>query len=550
MLSELLIRSFAVIDELRIPLGAGLSVVTGETGAGKSLLVDALGLALGNRADASVIRTGADAAEIVATFHLEPEHSAQAWLQAHDLGGDQGDCIIRRIVGQDRSRAFINGTPVPVQQLRELGEFLIDLHGQHEHHALMRKDAQRALLDAYAQAKPEAQALAETMTALQAARAHQRRFIEDAQQRKARASLLHYQLEELESLEPHAGEWETLNATEKRWAHAQELATGITDLVGLLAEGDQALGPNLEAAIAQVRALIRHEPRLAEVEGLLASAAVEINEAAAALNRVGASLESEPTDLPALTARVSRWHELARKHRVPPEELSALWLTLRAEHDTLQDDDDQLAALAAEVERRAKEAEHYAQVLTEKRRRAQPRLSAAVSEEMQRLGLGRARFGVALEPIELSAGGCETVEFLVSPADDAPLKPITKIASGGELSRISLALQVVLADVAAGPTLVFDEVDVGIGGAVAEIVGLRLHELAKTRQVLCITHLPQVAAQGDNHLLVAKAETDGRTLSSVEVLTQARRIEEIARMLGGVAINARTRALARDMLRG
>lgn len=550
MLSELLIRSFVVIDELRIPLGPGLSVVTGETGAGKSLLVDALGLVLGARADAGVVRPGADTAEVTATFEIGPQSAIGRWLAEREIGADDGQCIVRRVIAPDRSRAFINATPVPLQQLRELGELLVDLHGQHEHQALMRKDAQRALLDAYARAEPEARALAAAVFALQSARARHQTLQAASEERKARASLLRYQLDELEGLAPQAGEWQDLNATERRLAHAQELMSGITELVTTLAEGDQALSSGLERATGALRQLARHEPRLTEIAGLLESAAVEIAEAAVGLNRIAGRLESEPVDLPALESRVARWHDLARKHRVPPEELPELWARLSVEHGSLQGDEEAIAALTLEIAGYEREARELAQALSAKRREAAPILARAVTDEMGRLGLGAARLEIALNPEELSANGCEGVEFLVAPAPDAPMKPLAKVASGGELSRISLALQVVLADVCAGPALVFDEVDVGIGGAVAEIVGLRLHELAKTRQVLCITHLPQVAAQGDTHLLVEKGQTEGRTISSVEVLTQARRIEEIARMLGGIAVSARTRALARDMLRG
>lgn len=550
MLSELLIRSFVVIDELRIPLGPGLSVVTGETGAGKSLLVDALSLVLGARADGGVVRPGADTAEVTATFEIDPESAVRRWLAERDFGTNDGQCIVRRIIAPDRSRAFINATPVPLQQLRELGELLVDLHGQHEHQALMRKDAQRALLDAYAHAEPEARALGETVAALQSTRARHQALQAASEQRKARASLVRYQLDELEGLAPGAGEWQDLNATERRLAHAQELTSGITDLVTTLTEGDQALSSGLERASGTLRQLTRHEPRLAEIAGLLESAAVEIAEASVGLNRIASSLESEPVDLPALESRVARWHDLARKHKVPPEELPALWTRLSTEHESLQGDEDAITELVEEIAGHERAATELAHALGAKRREAAPVLARAVTDEMGRLGLGAARFEIALNPETLSANGCEGVEFLVAPAPDAPLKPLARVASGGELSRISLALQVVLADVCAGPALVFDEVDVGIGGAVAEIVGLRLQELAKTRQVLCITHLPQVAAQGDTHLLVEKAQTEGRTMSSVEVLTQARRIEEIARMLGGIAVNARTRALARDMLRG
>ena len=548
MLSELLVRSFAVIDELRIPLGLGLSVVTGETGAGKSLLVDALGLAVGERAEAGLVRTGAEFAEIVASFEIAPESRASAWLKEQDLATFGHECIIRRLIGQDRSRAFINATPVPLQRLRELGELLIELHGQHEHQTLMRRETQRDLLDAYAKAEPERLALKQAVETLHACQTQLQTIREAANQRSARESLLRYQIEELQSLHPEAGEWESLNVTQTRLAHAQELGSGITSLIERLVDGDQTLAQSLEDALSQLRLLMRHEPQLAEVEALLTSATVEIAEAGLTLNRIGAGIETEPADLPAIEVRLGRWHELARKHRVVPDELPTLWATLKAEHDALQHEEGAMAALEAAIAGHHKEALTHAHKLTEKRRAAEPALSAAVTDEMHRLGLGAGRFAVALTSETLTTTGCEGIEFLVSPATDSPFKPLAKIASGGELSRISLALQVVLADVCVGPTLVFDEVDVGIGGAVAEIVGQRLHELAQSRQVLCITHLPQVAAQGDTHLLVHKGLSDGRTMSSVEVLARAARVEEIARMLGGVAITARTRALAQDML--
>ncbi len=548
MLTELWVRSFAVIDELRMSLGSGLSVVTGETGAGKSLLVDALGLAVGERAEAGLIRAGAESAEIVASFELDERDAANLWLQSHDLSTDSGECIIRRIIAPDRSRAFINATPVPLQRLRELGDLLLDLHGQHEHQTLLRRETQRDLLDAYAGAEPERQALAQAFDLL---REHQNRLLavrEQAAGRSARESLLRYQIEELQALEPEVGEWESLNVSQKRLAHAQELAAGIVALIERLSEGDQALGQALEDSLSQLRILTRIEPQLAEVEALLTSAAVEISEAARTLNRVGSQGDNDPIDLPAIETRLGRWHELARKHHTAPDKLPELWATLKTEHELLQSEEDSMGALETDIARYEEQALIHAKDLSRKRRKAEAALSAAVTEEMQSLGLGAGRFSVALSPEPLSATGEESIEFLVSPAPDSPFKPLAKTASGGELSRISLAIQVVLADVSLGPTLVFDEVDVGIGGAVAEIVGQRLYKLARKRQVLCITHLPQVAAQGDTHIVVHKNLNDGRTMSSAEILTPAARVEEIARMLGGIAINAHTRALARDML--
>lgn len=548
MLTELLIRSLAVIDELRLPLGTGLSIVTGETGAGKSLLVDALGLVLGDRADAGLVRSGDEHAEIIASFELPPNSSAQAWLDENSLATSGHECIIRRLIGADRSRAFINATPVPLQRLRELGEMLIDLHGQHEHQTLMYRDAQRELLDAFAQAAPERAALNLSVTNLHQAKARLQKLQAESADRAARESLLRYQLDELHTLQPEVGEWEQLNTTQKRLAHAQELGSGITALIETLTDGEQALIATLEGALSELRQLARHDPRLKEVEALLASAAVEVSEAGLSLNHIAAEVEAEPADLPALEGRLTRWHELARKHKIAPEELPALWERLKTECDGLQQEEGVIAVLEKELTSLEKECLVHARRLTVKRGEASTTLASAVTEEMQRLGLGTGRFSIALTPEALTINGAENVEFLVSPAPDSPFKPLAKVASGGELSRISLAIQVVLADVCVGPTLVFDEVDVGIGGAVAEIVGQRLRELARKRQVLCITHLPQVAVQGDSHLLVCKETLEGRTISSVRILTRAARVEEIARMLGGIAVNARARALAREML--
>lgn len=550
MLTVLEVRSLAVIDELRVSLPAGLTVVTGETGAGKSLLIDALALVTGERADAGIVRDGAEAAEVVAAFAVPADGSVAMWLAEHGLDTGNGDCHIRRIIAADRSRAFINGTPVPIQRLRELGENLIDLHGQHEHHSLMRRETQRILLDAYAGATADRLALAATYAKLDAARAQQRQYDEDLANREARLALLRYQLNELDELSPAEGEWATLTADQRRLAHAAELASGLSMAADRLISGDSALASAVEMIAAQLRLLERYEPRIAETSALLTSAALEIAEAGRAINRLGYDQEIEPAARVCVEERLSRWHDLARKHRVAAEQLPALYARLQAEHAGLSDSESGAAERRQHLAALEDQAQQQAAALSARRREGAQALAGAVTTEIQRLGLATGRFDVALHTTALTAQGCEDVEFLVSAQPDSPFRPLAKAASGGELSRISLAIQVVLAAVYGGPTLIFDEVDVGIGGAVAEIVGQRLHELASTRQILCITHLPQVAAQGDTHLRVCKNRIGGRTVSSVETLSAAERIEEIARMLGGVAITARTRALARDMLHG
>lgn len=546
MLTELLIRGLAVIDELRIPLESGLTVVTGETGAGKSLLIDALALALGDRADVGLIRHDAQAAEVAVSFTVTEGSAAAQWLDAHGLSAGT-DCLIRRLMTADRSRAFINGTPVPVQRLRELGDMLIDLHTQHEHHALMRRETQRLLLDAYAGAITDSQALTSVYARLTEAQERLHNLENNEATRAARESFIRYQLDELEQLNPTPGEWETLGASQKRFAHAQELGVGIAATIEQLIEGDHALGPELDIVISQIRTLSRHDPRLVEIAELLTTASLEIAEAARSLSHVHTD-EMDPVDLAQIEERLGRWHHLARKHKVPPENLVTVWTQLQAEYASLSDTEGATNNLRAEIEQLQIKAQTFADALTKKRVKHAPALSRAVTKEMQGLGLSAGRFEVSLTPDELTGNGCQIIDFLVTAQKDSPPKPLAKVASGGELSRISLALQVVLADVYGGPTLVFDEVDVGIGGAVAEIVGQRLRALGEKRQILCITHLPQVAAQGNVHVRVHKAVNNSRTQTSVSILTQSERIEEIARMLGGVAITARTRALAQDML--
>ncbi len=547
MLTGLQVRSFAVIDESAVPFGPGLTVVTGETGAGKSLLMDALSIVLGGRAGADVVRPGATAADIMASFHVMNHEAAEKWLEEHGLSAG-GDCAVRRIVSADRSRAFINGTPVPIQRLRELGGLLIDLHGQHEHHSLMRRETQRLLLDGYARAGAEHATAQAAFGAWEAAQARLRDFADTQEQRAARESLLRYQLEELRALAPLEGEWQTLNESHRRAAHVQELAAGIAAALERLSEGEQTIGAQIDTLHAHLSALARYDSRLDEANTLLASASLEIAEAARSLSRLPQGDFGDAGDMAALDARLGRWHDLARKHRVASEELPQLWQRLETEYTELGAGEEDYAALGAQVVHLRHEAEGAAAALSAKRAAAAPVLAEAVTSEMQRLGLAAGRFEVALASAPLGPHGQEDVEFLMSAQPDSPLKPLARAASGGELSRISLAVQVVLADMYEGTTLVFDEVDVGIGGAVAEIVGQRLRQLARKCQVICITHLAQVAAQGDAHVRVAKETHGARTRSTVAVLSDSERIEEVARMLGGLSITARTRALAKDML--
>ena len=552
MLTHLAIRDVALLDRLELELEPGLTVLTGETGAGKSIVIDALALALGERAEAGVIRLGCPRAEVTAAFALKPSSLAATWLKTQALD-DDGECVLRRVVEADKpSRAFINGRPVPVQQLRELGDLLVDIHGQHEHQSLLRRDVQRDTLDAYAGLEEAASAVAESYHTLQALTERLEALKRQSADRAARLELLRYQVQELVALNFKAGEIPRLEEEHARLAHGAELIEGVQTVVQTLYDDeDQALARGLARAIGRLEALAKHDPQLNDIHALLAEASIQMDEAAARLHQYLDGLELDPQRLEQVERRMASVHELARKHRVPPEELPALAEKLRTELDDLENYDANLGKLEDEVKAVRAAYLKLAKELSWGRQQAAGRLGKAVTQHMQELGMPGGKFEIALQPLpedELSAHGLERVEFLVSANPGQPVKPLTKVASGGELSRVSLALQVVLAGLGQIPALVFDEVDVGIGGRVAEIVGHKLRTLGKSRQALLVTHLAQVAAQGDRHLQVSKTVVKGATRVVIKALSDADRVNELARMMGGVEISKQTLAHAKDML--
>lgn len=552
MLGSLYIRDVAIVKSLELEFGEGLTVLTGETGAGKSILIDALALVLGGRADLGIVRPGAARAEVSASFALAAGTEAAAWLAAHELEAD-GDCVLRRVVEKDRpSKGFINGRPVPIQMLRELGEHLVDIHGQHEHQSLLRRDAQRQTLDDYAGlADPLARVRAHH-DEIRAIEARAEALRQQAHDRGARLELLQHQVKELEALALTAQEIPEIEEEHSRLANGAELLEGAQTAVQTLYEDDEASVSQLIARVTgRLEALAHFDARLGETVALLNEATIRVDEAASRLHHYLDGLELDPGRLQWLESRLGAIHDLARKHRVRPDELPALLERLRVELADVEDIDGNLARLEASLAAARQAYTDAARAVSRARKQAAAKLGRAVTERMQELGMSGGRFEIELMPLpdgEISAHGLERVEFLVTANPGLPPKPLAKVASGGELSRISLALQVVTARLGRIPTLVFDEVDVGVGGRVAEIVGRELRTLGENRQVLCITHLPQVAALGQHHLQAAKLPQDGSTVVEVKRLKNAERVQEIARMLGGVEISKKTIAHAQDML--
>lgn len=549
MLRRLAIRDFVIVDRLELEFESGFGALTGETGAGKSILLDALSLLLGGRAEASMIRHGCQRAELEAEFTWIADSPAPAWLAEHDIETEGDMVLLRRIIdASGRSRAQINGVTVTQAQLKAMGEFLADIHGQHAHHALLRADAQRELLDMHAGLQPLArdvtaayrhwQTLVQARTAAEGQRAERERQLE----------LMQWQLKELDSLGLQEGEWDELQREHGRLANVASLLDGAADAVHVLHDSDFALCGQLDRLVSRLDDLSTFDPVLADMRELLAGAAIQLDEAAHQLRRYRDRLELDPDRLGEVESRIGLATELARKHRCHPGELPARRQALQAECARLQVETDP-QAMAAEEARGRQAYLAAASILSERRAAAAAALSQAVTTLMQDLALTGGEFAVALLPDEQgSAHGLERIEFQVSANPGQPLRPLAKVASGGELSRIGLAIQVITSRAMPTPTLVFDEVDVGIGGRVAEIVGRLLGQLGDGRQVLCVTHLPQVAAQAQWQWNIAKTTRDGQTLSRVTLLDEAARVNEIARMLGGVEITDTTRSHARELL--
>lgn len=552
MLSHLYIRDFTIVHELELTFESGFTALTGETGAGKSILVDALALTLGERADNTVIRHGCARAEIVAGFDLRPDQDAARWLSEHELFTEH-ECVLRRVIDADKpSRGFINGRPVPIQMLRELGQYLVDIHGQHEHQSMLRRDGQRQILDDYAGLGETLAKLNVHYTELNALTSRLRALQRQSTDRDARIDLLRYQVRELEALGISAEELAQLEEEHSRLANGAELLDGLQETAQALYDDEEAaVAPVLARALSRLEQLAQYDGRLGELTTLLRDAGIQVDEVASRLHQYLDRLELDPQRLQTIEQRLASVHDLARKHKTRAEELPQVLEQLSTELHDLEEGDLNIERLEQAIETERQRYLELAQQISTMRKQAAPNLGKSVTTQMQQLGMPGGHFAIQLEPLavdELSANGLERVEFLVSANPGQPLRALTKVASGGELSRISLALQVVAAQVARIPTLVFDEVDVGIGGRVAEIVGQQLRRLGESREVLCITHLAQVAALGDQHLQVSKTTKGESTVATVRTLAGRERIDEIARMIGGIKISKKTLAHAQDML--
>ncbi|TCJ15034.1 DNA repair protein RecN [Parasulfuritortus cantonensis] len=548
MLLGLSIRDFVLVDRLDLEFGAGFSVLTGETGAGKSILLDALQLALGERAESGVVRTGGDRAEVTASFAVTPELAA--WLRENGLEGDDDTCLLRRVIeAGGRSRAFVNGRPVTLAQLKEAGEFLVDIHGQHAHYSLLRAGEQRRILDQYAGAGDLAARVAEAWRDWQARDKARREAEAHAAEAAEERERLQWRVDELAALAFSPEEWGRLQDDHRRLAHAAELLQGVQQLSGLLDDEAQGVLGRLHAAHGRLAGLAEIDADLAGAVEMLDGALIQAGEAVRELNHYAERVDLDPEALEQAEARLAAISDAARKFRVRPEELPALLETSSARLAELERLADPAGlARAAETARTA--YMKLADSLSGRRREAAARLAEAVSQAMQRLSMQGGRLEVALAACQPEATGLESVEFLVAPHAGQGAKPLAKTASGGELSRIGLALQTILSETAGAPVLVFDEVDAGIGGGVAEIVGRLLADLGRRHQVLCVTHLPQVAAGANGHFRVSKATVAGHALSRVAALERSERVEELARMLGGVTITETTRRHAEEMLAG
>ena len=552
MLNHIHIRDFAIIDELEVNLATGMSVLTGETGAGKSILLGALGLALGDRADAGVVRVNCKRAEIAASFNIQNLSDVSAWLEDNDLD-DGNDCLIRRtIAAEGRSKGFINGSPVPMQSLRALGELLIDIHGQHEHQSLLRNDEQRRLLDDFAGHTDLLNQLATTYQTWREANDEYQRLSNAAQDRDAQLDLLRYQVDELDTLEPQTGEYDLINTEHARLANVGQLQTTGHQLLESLEDNEDAAASTLIArAVTALDELRDVDTKLGEFSDGLNAALAEVQEAVSGLRHYLGGLDTDPARLQEVESRIGSILEFSRKHHIEPDSLPEKHQQLRTELDNLEHAETRLEGLQEDIAKKLSEYTALAKKLTNSRKKQAKLLSQRVTEHMQELGMPGGQFVIELEPRDAnnpSPLGLERIVFTVSGNPGQPPKALNKVASGGELSRISLAIQVVLANNVHIPTLIFDEVDVGIGGGVAEIVGARLRALAENRQVLCVTHLPQVAAQAHNHLQVSKTRGDDSTGTNIETLDEAGRGQEIARMLGGVEITEQTLAHAEEMI--
>jgi len=553
MLQTISLRDFVIVDQLELDFSSGFTVLTGETGAGKSILLDALGLVLGERADSSQIREGSNRAEISALFRIESElvQSFSQWLDAQGfpLEDDGQSLLLKRTVETNgRSRAFINGSVATLMQLREAGDQLVDIHGQHAHQLLLKGGAQRELLDRHAGLLPLATEVAQAFKTLADSRRRLKQAENAGQDVERERERLEWQLEELTELSPQEGEWTSIQSEHARLANGAKLIGGCQEAIEILSDADNSLESTLSKVCTTVGALAEHDPALGDINQALESASIQLDEAIHGLSRYLQKIDLDPARLAQVEERMQALHSTAKKYRAEVDELPALLQTTNERLDALTASQD-IEALREQVKQEEVAYLKLAKQLSQKRGKAASDLGQLVTDAMQDLSMAGGRLEIALTPLsEGGSHGLEQIEFLVAGHAGSTPRSLAKVASGGELARISLAISVITSKASFTPTLIFDEVDAGIGGAVAETVGKLLHQLGQSHQILCVTHLPQVAAQGNHHLKVSKSQTAEKTVSQVQILGRPERVEEVARMLGGATITDTTRRHARELL--
>jgi DNA repair protein RecN (Recombination protein N) len=553
MLQTISLRDFVIVDQLELDFASSFTVLTGETGAGKSILLDALGLVLGERADSSQIREGSTRAEISATFRVEPEliQSFGQWLDEQGFPSeDAGQTLLlkRTVESNGRSRAFINGSVATLTQLREAGDQLVDIHGQHAHQLLLKSGAQRELLDRHAGLLPLAADVAQTYKTLSDSRRRLMQAENAGQDIERERERLEWQLEELTELFPQEGEWANIQSEHARLANGAKLIGGCQEALEILSDADNSLESSLSKVCNNISGLAEHDATLQDISESLESAHIQLDEAIHGLNRYLQKMDLDPARLEQVEERMQALHGAAKKYRADVDELPQLLLETADRLDALTASQN-IEALREKVKQEEAAYLKLAKQLSEKRNKAASDLGTQVTNAMQNLSMAGGRLEIALSPLqEGGSHGLEQVEFLVAGHAGSTPRSLAKVASGGELARISLAISVITSKASFTPTLIFDEVDAGIGGAVAETVGKLLHQLGQSHQILCVTHLPQVAAQGNHHLKVSKSQAGDKTVSQVQILGRAERVEEIARMLGGATITDTTRRHARELL--
>lgn len=546
MLRTLSIRDFVIVDAIELEFAPGFTVFTGETGAGKSILIDALALVLGGRGDASVVREGAVKADVTAEFAYGAE--VDAWLTANEFNNDDSGVLLRRVIDNaGRSKAFVNGVAATATQLRDLGEMLVDIHGQHAHQSLLKTEAQRVLLDSQSGLQEDAKAVAAAHKAWRALARQREEFETNAKSVLLERERLEWQVGELEKLAVKPGEWEEISNEHSRLSHAASLIEGAQEALSAISESDNPMLSQLSSLNLKLGKLADIDATLKPVFELLEPARIQLQEAVYALNNYLDRVELDPERLRQLEERLGAVHSTARKFHVAPDDLPQELESLSTQLKQLADASD-LDALRAQEEKIHAVYMAAAQKLSKARVKAACALSDAVTAGMQDLSMAGGRFTIALHPCEPASYGLEQVEFMVAGHAGTTPRPLAKVASGGELARIALAISVITSSATATPTLIFDEVDSGIGGGVAEVVGRLLKRLGQDHQVLCVTHLPQVASQANQHFEVSKLSVAGKTVSRIDVLDAKARVEEIARMLGGLEITPTTRKHARELL--